>query len=842
MSAALGVLPASVRWHTPGVAPIDRLLTELRDLPRPERLPVWTLWRFHELGDVSQPPTVESPEWLPRAIVDAVHGISQHWQPSPVFGTLRMLEQLGVVSVEHDDTYVLAMVSALGDRWDGRVRTDALRRDAELRELLWRVFEVEGGGEVSLANVDKFSQPDATWARTFRDLLEDGTLPRGRVLESCLLALGRDFSAYRAGWFSQLYRSLEPTAAERVAHQPLLLRLLRSSVAATVSFAVAQLAVIAKSGGLDDDGYVAECAAAMVAPARSTATGAVKLAAAVAARRPDLVPAVAQALGAGLAHSHRDVQSDALAVLRSLAAREIVEARLDELEPSVRRAAAQWLGLPGTLAENVDPAVAVDMTHPLVPAGDTTVAELGARLLAGHLGAVDVERFLAQLAVKDTAGLGALRKQAGKVMSDPRWERTLRRHIAALVIMAAGESERVVTGPRTFLGLRLGEVVEVLVGRRAPTPLLATPTEPPGWLDPRVFVDRLAASPEPPTFDVVAALLRLAPEGRAEALQSARTLPGESGAAARYALGGKPADVVTRPLWVAAARARAPLADDPHLLAARVDGAGQGRAATYCLHVRAREYRFEQRGRTRVAVAYHPSLRVAPEGARERADQPTVVGPWDGHARSSAWHRLDADWTPWHAYIWPHDAEPFFAVRVDEVLTASSAYPTVTYGTSAILDALLTHPGRLGPMTAATLAAGLSTSDVQHRVIAAEACARLVPAGRIAASELASAMANLAGHCTATRWAATLRDSARSGQAAAAAVVEVLDHLLPQLGSNHPGLGAILETRYEEAVRLGLRAVREPARAWLESLRGGSKAARTARLILAEATGGDDRR
>lgn len=61
------------------------------------------------------------------------------------------------------------------------------------------------------------------------------------MLESCLRALGCDFGAYRAGWFAQLYRSLEPTCAESAAHQPLLLRLLRSAVPTTVSFAVAQL-------------------------------------------------------------------------------------------------------------------------------------------------------------------------------------------------------------------------------------------------------------------------------------------------------------------------------------------------------------------------------------------------------------------------------------------------------------------------------------------------------------------------------------------------------------------------------------------------------------------------
>lgn len=816
---------------------LDGLLTELRSVPAEDHPPVWVLRRFYELGEVSEPPTVQPPEWLQRVVVDAVRRVSQHWPQSPFFGAVRMLERLGLVEMEHDDTYVLAMVSCLGGRREPTARSDALRRDPGLRELLWRVFEVEGGGEVSLANVDKFSHVGATWAATFRELVADGTLPRGRVLESCLRALGRDFSAYRAGWFAQVYRSFEPTCAESAAYQPLLLRLLRSAVPATVSFAVAQLAAVAKAGALDDDGYVAECAAATVVPARSTAVAAIDLAAVAAGRRPDLVPAIAKAVGAGLGHSHRDVQSRALAVLRSLAAAKIVEARLDELEPSVRRAASEWLGVAAMRHHDVGAAVA-GMVQSGAPAADGTVAELGARLLAGHLGAGDVERFLAALASGNAAGLGALRKQAAKTLSDPRWQGTLRRSLAALVVTAAGEPEQAATGPDTFLGRRLGEVADVLAGRRAPAQLLATPTDAAGWLDPQVFVARLAANPDPPMFDLVAALLRLAPDGRAEALRSASTMPGEPGAAARYALGGKPAEVRTRALWVAAARSRVPLDDDPHIVASGLDGAGQGRAARYSLRLIAREHRFEERGKTQVRTWYDPSLEVTPPGVQERADQPTVTGPWSFRDKSSVWHRLDPDWIGWHEQIWPHDAEPFFAVRVDVVLEASMAYPQVTYGTSAVLDALLTHPGRLGPMAAATLAAGLSASEVQHRVLAAEACARVLPATRITALELAAAMVHLAGHCTATRWAATLRDAAQTGPDAARAVVGVLDHLLPQLGAGHRGLHALLETRYEEAVRLGHRAVGEPQRAWLQRFQGGSKAARTARLILAEAADG----
>ena len=81
------------------------------------------------------------------------------------------------------------------------------------------------------------------------------------------------------------------------------------------------------------------------------------------------------------------------------------------------------------------------------------------------------------------------------------------------------------------------------------------------------------------------ALLRLAPDHRAEALAAARDLRDEPGAAIRYALGSKKEPIGdSAPLWVAAARSRSPWSDDPAVLA-RHPGLGPdaGRAAIYDL-------------------------------------------------------------------------------------------------------------------------------------------------------------------------------------------------------------------------------------------------------------------
>lgn len=94
---------------------------------------------------------------------------------------------------------------------------------------------------------------------------------------------------------------------------------------------------------------------------------------------------------------------------------------------------------------------------------------------------------------------------------------------------------------------------------------LSEPTHSGFWIDPLVAVRRSCAAEATPILglaDQVLTLLRLAPEGRAEALRQAARLTGEWGAALRHALGGEETFGATRALWVAARRARAPFDDD----------------------------------------------------------------------------------------------------------------------------------------------------------------------------------------------------------------------------------------------------------------------------------------
>ena len=129
--------------------------------------------------------------------------MAQGWSQRPNFVPIRLNELFNGLQVEHTDDYVLAMVGGLGGRHEQEVRLFMLRHDHALRDqVFWRVFEVEGGGEISLANIDKFSREEFNWHNTVVLLANEGTL--AGASRGCLEALNRDFSAYRAGWFSRV--------------------------------------------------------------------------------------------------------------------------------------------------------------------------------------------------------------------------------------------------------------------------------------------------------------------------------------------------------------------------------------------------------------------------------------------------------------------------------------------------------------------------------------------------------------------------------------------------------------------------------------------------------------
>ncbi len=127
---------------------------------------------------------------------------------------------------------------------------EVLRRNPDLLvEDVWRIFEVEGGGENSLAAYDKYSSEENRWRAALVELGNDGSLDRERLLDASLDALQRGFAQFRAQWFSAFHEAMRPTPAERTARASTYLSLAASPIGPTASMALKALAQIQKAGG-----------------------------------------------------------------------------------------------------------------------------------------------------------------------------------------------------------------------------------------------------------------------------------------------------------------------------------------------------------------------------------------------------------------------------------------------------------------------------------------------------------------------------------------------------------------------------------------------------------------
>lgn len=760
---------------------------------------------YREMLTVEDREMDASPEGVRRLATARTH--------APSFLPIRLSELFGGLEVAHSDDYVLALVGGLrGWRMDD-VLAYLLRNDHELREqVFWRVFEVEGGGEVSLATT---WYGDSAWHETVVAFAADGTLDRTRVLRSALEALNRDFSSYRAGWFSRLYTALAPTPEEAAADQDLLHLTLASLVTASVSLAVKTLAAVHTAGLLDADAFVESCGPVLTG-AKGAATTTVRMLSALATDPAADLGAVAEAIALGMANAHPDVQRCAVAALVRLGREDRARRDSDLLAPAV--AAEMLPGTPVFDAPDGLPDLARPAAEPARPWSGDDAFERYAFLLEDPSDALELELALAWLAVTPEAGgvLGPLVKRVRK----PR-ERERTYAPASELLLAAvradhdfmaheyrdDESGTIVAeedgvdayGTRRPLATaeqespipsfitRLREVAAIVQGRAPARPLLATPTDSHGWVDRDVFVDRFRAAERaglvPLPADLAQAVLRLAPGERGDVLET-------------FGL--------CEPLITDGVRIE--------WQAVESDSTKPSGAPEW--------------------VWWYPAI-VADPATSPSISHPALIPsiPWAQYL-SCATPPLE---TAEVAYSYPPSTLPLVAAGITMLVAA--VYEATPVGEEAVLDVLSWHPGSWTPETAQLVALGMAATRREVRARAVELLIAAVPA-RVSVGDVAAGFAACAPACVLTRWSGSFSDAA---SLAAGPVVDVLTALLPHLDRRARGVGSLLTVLLDESIRLG-RATSDPTlRTWLSAFTGASAAATAARSLL-ERHGGRQQR
>jgi hypothetical protein len=291
------------------------------------------------------------PGWLMEAIELGLDQVSSCFIIGGVAQAINRLVTDGILRAPRHAHYAIGL--AYGYFLGSTPLLDRVRQDLpRIEAAIWRQFEVEGGGEISLAHFDKYisKKSGGTWAEVLIALADEGRLDRQRLLDASLDALNRGFSQFRASWFSRFHERLAPTIDERAARSRRYLDLLASPLGPTVSLATAALKALQKAGKLDAAAIIERIEPALFAKSAATAKGALALLADAAKSAPRLRPEAARLAAVGLEHASSDVQAVALTVIESCApamtpeALDAIRQRLDLVSTALRARAAALIG------------------------------------------------------------------------------------------------------------------------------------------------------------------------------------------------------------------------------------------------------------------------------------------------------------------------------------------------------------------------------------------------------------------------------------------------------------------------------------------------------------------
>ena len=257
------------QWHTSIALAATATLAELQRSDR---------WWFSAAA--CQALAARRPSWLIEAIELGLEQISSCFIIGDIAHGIDRLVADGIVPTPQHAHYAIGIAFAYAFDPKKRPLVDRVRDDIDrLRDAIWRQFEVEGGGEISLSCFEKFfaGKSGGTWAAALKTLSDEGKLDRQRLLDASLDALNRGFSQFRAGWFSRFHEILSPTPAERAARVDRYLDLLSSPIGPTVSMALAALKIVQRSDRLDAALLIERIAPALFATVAATAKGALGL-------------------------------------------------------------------------------------------------------------------------------------------------------------------------------------------------------------------------------------------------------------------------------------------------------------------------------------------------------------------------------------------------------------------------------------------------------------------------------------------------------------------------------------------------------------------------------------
>jgi hypothetical protein len=883
----------------------------------------WIPSEAYEIMSARRPPWIN--EWAELIL---------QWSPAN-HSLVRRLVRDGLCRRPTNDNYLLGLLNLHDDDLGrfGDVRKGMLADPDFLEDDLWKLFEIEGGGEYSLANRDKFAhKPENRWSDSLVQLAYEEKLPRDRLLDASLDALERDFAQYRAGWFSRFHEALKPTLDERAARTKRYLALLGSRIPPTVSFALKAISQLEKAKRLSPELVVEHIGPALFARAKGTVLAGVGLLSRAVANSPQTSRAAVHLAATALGHDSVEVQKAALELIQKYGDRSdgelssLINERADQVAASLRPRVVDWLGAsekpkldskPQPEERDLKPlmkrARAIDPEFARLAGIDVAIKALkqgGGPIPALTFDGTEIPRLDPDKKIRPIEDLDELIYVFAATLENPgnldEVERVLdgvsrlcdqkpsdfASHTGPLRKRAFTLMKRTphappfsdIGNPHDLYGLALswttGEALapEILPGKKDESrgiiyqypaswqnwqarlyrvhpvrtvnqfisqrlwkiaqraalgnarPLLSAPTHAGGWIDARILVDRLSQcqkmEAELDNYDEVQSLLRLPPDHRKEALRKTKRLKGEFADAVRYALGDDQARIgPTAALWVSAARARSPLADDPKVESRHANfGPDAGISARYHYSVKLSQHTYEGKTYSNHIFNLHCEPKM-PKGAPR--DLPTVS--------------IHGNCNP-RCLVWPLARESYFAAGALEI-GRNLDWWEAQWENRLYLEPLLDPDVPMKPMALLLLVLGLAAKEPGEHGLATDALIATIDDGRVAADNLGNMLGSLlpTGLVLAKRYAKTLGEAARVSELHAYVVIGAIIRALSTMkaviksGSTPMprDLQSLLEFLHELLASSGETITDSEARKHLQEMKASGKTAGVIKSLIA---------
>ena len=468
-----------------------------------------------------------------------------------------------------------------------------------------------------------------TWPQALVKLADGGHYDRGKMLDLSLAGLQADIKQNQLSGYHKFFKQLAPTQDELTQRQPALIALLCHSVGHVAKFAIEMLTKLESAKRLDDDQVLRELPSVFAGESKGNGIAALRLLDKVlkrSAKKHKGVPAPAalSAVIEGLRHANADVQAKAITLLETYA-EALDKAQWQDIDGFGGFVAASNRAALASMLDQADGAVDTSArAMPVAKPGDMEAYEPDRRLFAEWSVLGDETRITPVASLEELIDLAlhcvevvgnadeverlidGISRFADERPSDfydrvkPMVHRLNKgstgaggigvaypgiaeNMLALLLTWATGELHGAQKRDLTYYTREDAFVPMIAhihalaqrVHRCEARQLLSSATHQGGWIDPLVWTQRLihlqSTGGVEDSMDFRLSLLRLAPDNRAEALDEAEGLTGDTGRIARFVLGSddvpQRADRKHYAAWVTAARARDPQADWSDFLA-----------------------------------------------------------------------------------------------------------------------------------------------------------------------------------------------------------------------------------------------------------------------------------